>query len=89
MFSWRIKKDISIFWMKKNALSVAMPMGTFWIASGAKFLHVDNKESDQTVCMHLCSLIRIFSGCILDIQGCKDSYMDNEESYIRLSKWAV
>ena len=24
MFSWRNKKDISIFWMKKNSLSVAM-----------------------------------------------------------------
>ena len=81
MFSWRIKKDISIFLdEKKNALSVAMPMGAFWIASGAKFLHVDNKESDQTVWMHSCSLIGIFSGCILDIQGCKDSYVDNEES---------
>ena len=29
------------------------------------------KSSDQPVCLH--SLIRIFTGCILDSQGCKVS----------------
>ena len=35
-------------------------LGTFWIAKDAKFLHVDNEDSDQTV--QMCRLIWVFGG---------------------------
>ena len=36
-------------------------LSAFWTAKDAKFLHLDNEDSDQTV--PICRLIRVFIGC--------------------------
>ena len=60
---------------------------TFQTLSGLRqqknyFRHVPSEDSGQLV--HSCSLIRNFTGCILDIQGCKISSWDQRRTLIRL-----
>ena len=48
----RAAKDVNRNIRKHSRSLIIISLDTFWIAKDARFLHADNKDSDQTVRMH-------------------------------------